>query len=33
MRADTRSMGRPAFSPLGVGVFLLVDMTRRATGH
>jgi len=26
-------MGRLAFYPLAIGVFLVVDMTLRATGH
>jgi hypothetical protein len=33
MRADRRNMGRLTFYPLAVGVFLLVDMALRATGH
>ena len=33
MPADRRNMGRLAFYPLAIGVFLVVDMTLRATGH
>jgi hypothetical protein len=33
MPADSRCMGRLTFYPLAIGLFLLVDMTLRVTGH
>lgn len=33
MPADRRNVGRLTFYPLAIGLFLVVDMTLRATGH